>query len=263
MDVTDAAAVRDLAQHAVAELGSIDLWFSNVGVGAIGLFHEVPIEAHRRVIEANLLGHIHDAHAAVPVFLAQGHGIFVNMISLGGYAAAPYATAYSASKFGLRGFAEALRAELADHRHIHVCDVYPAFVDTPGLAHGANYVGRRISAPPPLLDPRSVAEVIFRLAARPRPTSPVGAPTLAVRLGHLLAPQISARAMHLGLKRYFARAEKVPVSEGNLFAPPAAAGGIDGGLRRPAPGPGKAALALGLVALLCLALGRHQPGRRA
>ena len=42
--------------------------------------------------------------AVLPNFIRQGRGIFINMISLGGFAPAPYATAYSASKFGLRGF---------------------------------------------------------------------------------------------------------------------------------------------------------------
>ncbi|XAZ25986.1 SDR family NAD(P)-dependent oxidoreductase (plasmid) [Sinorhizobium sp. B11] len=60
------------------------------------------------------------------------------MILLGAFAAAPFATAYSAGKFGLRGFSEALSAELADRPSIHICDIYTAFVDTPGLGHGAN-----------------------------------------------------------------------------------------------------------------------------
>src|SRR3546814_8906364 len=68
-------------------------------------------------------------------FNAQGQGVFVNMISLGGFAAAPFAAAYSASKFGLKGFSEALRAELLDHPEIHICDFYPSFVDTPALRH--------------------------------------------------------------------------------------------------------------------------------
>jgi len=232
-DVTDSAQVQTLAERALAELGQIDLWFSNVGVGAVGLFHETPIEAHARIIDSNLMGHINDAHAVVPIFLEQGRGIFVNMISLGGFAAAPYAVAYSASKFGLRGFAEALRAELAEYPDIHICDVYPSFVDTPGLSHGANYAGKKITAPPPLVDPRRVAEAVYRLADHPRATTMVGASTAAVRMSHFLAPNLNARAMDVGLKRYFETAKNVAVSDGNLFAPAADPGGIDGGMRSP------------------------------
>src|SRR5690606_22888395 len=112
-DVGDATSVKALAEKALA-FGRIDFWISNAGVGAVGRFEETPIEAHEQIIRTNLLGHINDAHAVLPIFLRQQCGVFINMISLGGFAAAPFATAYSASKFGLRGFSEALRGELAD-----------------------------------------------------------------------------------------------------------------------------------------------------
>jgi len=229
-DVTDPTAVQHLAQQALA-YGEIDVWVSNVGVGAVGKFHETPIEAHQQVINASLIGHMNDAHAVIPIFLRQGHGIFINMISLGGFAAAPFAAAYSAAKFGLRGFSEALRAELADKPDIHICDVYPAFVDTPGLAHGANYMGKRVTAPPPLIDPREVAAAILDITRSPRPTTTVGLVTNASRLAHLLAPNLSARVLARFMSAYFRRAEVVARSDGNLFRPPAEAGGIDGGLR--------------------------------
>ncbi|MGQ3355457.1 MAG: SDR family oxidoreductase [Phreatobacter sp.] len=232
-DVGDASAVRHLAKEAVAFGGRIDVWVSNVGTGAVGAFHETPIEAHEQVIRSNLIGHMNDAHAALPVFIAQGEGVFINMISLGGFAPAPFAAAYSASKFGLRGFAEALRGELIDHPRIHVCDIYPAFVDTPGIAHGANYTGRQLSAPPPLLDARTVAAAIVRLARNPRPTTMVGAVTGLVRLGHFLSPQLSGRLMSRFLTAYFRRAPAARQTSGNLFRPPAIPGGIDGGLRSP------------------------------
>ena len=189
-DVTDADAVRHLARRAL-ELGrKIDMWVSNVGVGAVGRFQDTPIEAHEQIIRANLIGHINDAHAVLPVFLRQRFGTFVNMISLGGFAAAPFATAYSASKFGLKGFSEALRAELIDEPGIRICDVYPAFIDTPGLRHGANYTGRALSAPPPVYDARRVAAAIVGLAWIRRDTTVVGSSAHAIRLGHFLAPAL-------------------------------------------------------------------------
>ncbi|MET3585486.1 short-subunit dehydrogenase [Pseudorhizobium tarimense] len=227
-DVTDYEAVTRLVGEA-KNLGHIDVWVSNVGVGAVGRFHETPMDLHEKIIRANLIGHVNEAHAVVPVFLQQGDGVFINMISLGGFAAAPFAAAYSASKFGLRGFSEALRAELADAPGIHVCDIYPAFVDTPGLRHGANYVGREISAPPPLLDPRTVADAIVRVAKEPKPSTMVGVVTPATRLAHLLAPNLSARMLALLMNSYFRRASRVPRSDGNVFHPADPPGGIDGG----------------------------------
>lgn len=251
-DVTDASAVKKLAEKAEA-LGRIAVWVSNAGVGAVGRFEETPIEAHEQIIRTNLIGHINDAHAAVPIFLSQRQGVFINMISLGGFAAAPFATAYSASKFGLRGFSEALRAELADKPNIHVCDIYPAFVDTPGLKHGANYVGREITAPPPLLDARQVAAAIVHVARHPRPTTTVGMVTNATRLAHLLAPNLVARALGRFMSIYFRRATPVRGSDGNLYQPSMDSGHIDGGLRSP---PRSATpLVLGLFAVAVVAMG--------
>lgn len=119
-DVKHVEQVQALAASARSFLGRVDLWFGNVGVGAVGKFHEVPIEASAAVIHANLLGRMHDAHAAIPMFIEQGHGVFVNMISSGGFASTPFAAAYSASKFGQRGFYEALRAELSEYPQ-HPC----------------------------------------------------------------------------------------------------------------------------------------------
>jgi short-subunit dehydrogenase len=231
-DVTDPAAVKRLAEQAMT-WGKIDIWVSNVGVGAVGRFQDTPIDAHEQIIRANLIGHMNDAHAVLPIFLQQGHGIFVNMISLGGFAAAPFAAAYSASKFGLRGFSEALRAELADRPDIHICDIYPAFVDTPGIGHGANYVGRKLSAPPPLVDPRDVADAIVAVTQRPRATTTVGSVTNAARLAHLLAPNLSTRILGRFMASYFRRANRVAQSSGNVFSPPSVPGGIDGGMRSP------------------------------
>lgn len=229
-DVTNADAVKDLAKKAMS-FGKIDVWFSNVGVGAVGRFEETPIEAHDQVVSTNLIGHFHDAHAAIPIFLKQRHGTFINMISLGGFASTPFATAYSASKFGLRGFSEALRAELADEADIHICDVYPTFLDTPGVAHGANYTGRRLSVPPLVYDARRVARAVVRLAQNPRSSVTVGVIADLARLAHFLAPNTTARLLARLTARYLKQAPRVEKSHGNLFRPPAIAGGVEGGWR--------------------------------
>ncbi len=253
-DITDAVAVAEVAQRAADFGGGIDVWVSNVGAGAVGAFHEVPLEAHEQVVRTNLIGHMNDAHAVLPFFLRQRRGVFVNMISLGGFAAAPYAAAYSASKFGLRGLGEALRGELHHEPDIHVCDIYPSFVDTPGISHGANYTGRELSAPPPVLDARRVADAIVDLAERPRPTTMLGAPTTLIRLAHAVSPELTTRAMALFLESYFRRAPRTAVAPGNLFRPARQPGGIDGGLRSPAQRSGLAGLAVGAAAIGILAV---------
>ncbi len=244
-DVTQPEKVRELAA-AAQSFGEIDIWVSNAGVGAVGAFEETPIEAHHRVIETNLIGHINDAHAIIPIFRRQGHGIFVNMISLGGFASTPFAAAYGASKFGLKGFSEALRAEVSDMPDIHICDIYPAFIDTPGLSHGANYTGAELTAPPPVYDARSVADAIVKVVQQPKDTTTVGSFTDLVRVGHFLAPALTARAMAWIMRRHFDKAERASRSSGNLFRPAPEPGGIDGGLRPSVP----ASVGMGIAAAL-------------
>ncbi|MGR3198057.1 MAG: SDR family NAD(P)-dependent oxidoreductase, partial [Paracoccus sp. (in: a-proteobacteria)] len=92
-DIGDIAHVRALADAACDFGGGIDVWVSNPGVGAVGRYDKVPMEAHERVIRTNLIGHMNEAHAALPIFRKQGQGVFVNVISLGGFASTPFAAA--------------------------------------------------------------------------------------------------------------------------------------------------------------------------
>ncbi|WP_019517290.1 SDR family oxidoreductase [Sphingomonas sp. Mn802worker] len=233
VDVTDAAAVAAFATEAKAILGEIDLWFSNVGVGVVGKYEDVPMADHKQVIDANLLGHMNDAHAVWPIFLAQDRGIWVNMISVGGFVATPYAAAYAASKFGLRGFSQALRAEVSKHPHIHVCDVYPTFVDTPGIDHAGNYTGAKLSLPPGALAPETVAKAVVKLAKRPRNTTVVGAPACAMKLGQFAAPNLGAAMMNGFMDVWSNRAKPGEDDAGTIHQPPATPSGADGGRRHP------------------------------
>lgn len=233
VDTTDPAAVAALAAAAQESLGGIDLWFSCVGAGVVGRYEDVPIADHVRVIETNLLSHMNDAHAVLPIFLAQDRGTWVNMISVGGFVATPYAAAYSASKFGLRGFSEALRGELSKHPRIHVCDVYPTFVDTPGVDHAGNYTGARLSLPPGALAPATVARAVVRLARHPRNTTAVGTPAIALKLGEFAAPNLGAAVMNGFMDVWSKRADQGDDTTGALYAPSGPAGRIDGGRRDP------------------------------
>jgi len=263
-DVGDADAVQALARAATGFAQQIDLWFSNVGVGAVGRFLDVPMATHEQIVRSNLIGHMNDAHAALPIFIEQGRGVFVNMISLGGFAAAPYAAAYSASKFGLKGFSEALRAEFADHPGVHICDVYPSFVDTPAIRHAGNYTGRALSAPSPILDPRAVAAAVVRLADHPRASTVLGAPSWGLRISHFLSPSLNARGIKAGFERYFAQAEPAPLTDGNVLAPPGDGARIDGGFRTPPKhsAGSTSAILLGAVILAGAALMARRSTRR-
>lgn len=229
-DVTDADAVRALADAAIRRFGRIDVWINNVGIGAVGAFDATPIEAHHQVVASNLLGHMNGAHAVLPHFRKQGRGTLINMISSGGWVPAPYAAAYTASKFGLRGFSEALRAELGSLPAVHVCEVYPTFVDTPGMFHGANYTGKRLHPPPPVLDPRTVATALVTLSRVPRNVTAIGSVAIPGRLAHAVAPGLTARFTRWLTDRALEHADPAPLTNGNLFEP-SRVHTIDGGYR--------------------------------
>jgi short-subunit dehydrogenase len=254
-DVADAGAMRGVAEAALARHGRIDAWVNMAGIGAVGPFEAVPAEAHERVIRTNLLGEINGAHAALPVFKRQGRGTLVNMISVGGWVPMPLAASYTASKFGLRGFSEALRGELVDHPHIRVCDVVPSVVDTPALGHAGNWTGRSLRLTAPMLSPWQVADAIVDLLRNPRDEVLLGPGVLAGRVAQALVPGLVRGAMARGMRKALSRASPAPKGPGNLYAPPANHA-VEGGLRRgpvPARIPKPALLAMAGLAGIWLA----------
>lgn len=252
-DVTEADDVRRLADEAAERCGGIDVWVNNAGVGLVGRFQDAPITAHKRVVETNLFGAMHGAHAVLPHFLRQERGVLINTVSLGAWIPTPFAAAYTASKAGLRGFTESLRQELIDWPDIHVCGVYPTFVDTPGLHHGANYTGHELGLSGPMQNPEQVARAIVDLALRPRRERVLGAGSGFARLAHAVAPGMIDPMFAWVAQRHFRTTPAAPTGDGNLFEPPSDDLEIRGGLQTlPLPAsatPWVAGLAvLGLVA---------------
>lgn len=256
-DVTDPSAVAELAKAAQNAFGGIDVWINNAGTGVFGPYQDADLELHRKTIEVNLLGSMHGAYAALPIFLRQGHGILINNISLGGWSPAPFAAAYTASKFGLRGFAASLRQELAHHPSIHVCGVFPSIIDTPGLDHGANVSGRQINPGPLIYAPEDVAETFVSLVRWPRDEVAVGWPARAAQIAYGLAPGPTEHLTGAFMRRALRRASPAPRTQGALLAPVEAGRGVSGGWRERKNLPFSArqpSTALGIAALAGLAL---------
>lgn len=232
-DVTRPDGLENAVQATLERSGRIDVWVNAAGVGAVGPFESTPMAVHARVIETDLLGYMRGAHAVIPHFKARGRGVLINLLSVGSWTPAPYATSYSAAKFGLRGFTDALRGELGPWPAIHVCDVHPSFVDTPGLQHGANYVGVALKPPPGVVSPEAVARAVVRLAGHPRRQVVVGRGVTAMaRIARTLAPQTTMAVMRRLFDAYFSIGRPAPVSAGNLFT--ASQGpALHGGWRRP------------------------------
>src|SRR3954471_9710483 len=113
-DVTDAAAVRDLARAAAEAFGGIDVWVNNAGMSLWGPFEAIPLEAQARLVAVTRGGAINGAHAVLPYLFARGgRGVIINTVSVGGRVPMPLAATYSATKAGLAGLTEGLRFEPA------------------------------------------------------------------------------------------------------------------------------------------------------
>ncbi len=113
-DLTKPQERLALIQEAERELGPIDVLINNAGSQQMALFQDMSEMAIEELFQSNLLAPIQLARAVIPGMLARGSGRLVNVGSaFGSLGFAGYST-YSASKFALRGFSEALRRELTD-----------------------------------------------------------------------------------------------------------------------------------------------------
>jgi short-subunit dehydrogenase len=112
-DITDAQLRSDLLEAAQTYLGGLDLLVNNAGVGAIGPFRKASEARLRRVMEVNFFAPVELIRAALPMLRDGTRPMIVNVSSVLGHRAVPNKSEYSASKFALHGFSDALRAEVA------------------------------------------------------------------------------------------------------------------------------------------------------
>ncbi len=253
-DVTDAAAVNRLAARAVATFGGIDTWINVAGTGVFGAYEDAEVALHRKTIEVNLIGAMQGAAAALPIFKRAGKGVLISTISMGGWAPVPFAPAYTASKFGLRGFNASLRQQFAADEDIHVCGVFPAMVDTPGLEHVANVSGKRIDPGPFLYRPEEVAETIVGLARHPRGEVAVGWPARAGQIAYSISPRITELTTGAMFRWLVRRAGPSAHTEGALLEPLAAGRTASGGYlkRKKLPAAGTISLGVSVAGLAIL-----------
>lgn len=167
-DVSVAEDVQNLANLALQFNGRIDFWVNNAGVMASGKFEDIPLETMDQVIKTNLLGYMHGAYAVLPIFKKQKEGVLINNVSIGGYMPAPYSTAYSSTKFGIRGMVEGLQGEVSDEPNIHVVGLYPGIQKSTGNMHSAKYSGLDFKIPPFSTDPRKLAAQMVDAAKNPK-----------------------------------------------------------------------------------------------
>jgi short-subunit dehydrogenase len=141
-DVGIEAQCRALIDQAVAKFGRIDILINNAGISAHALFADVSdLTWYQDLMRINLWGSVWCTHAALP-HLKASKGQIVAVSSLAGLIGVPGRTAYSATKFAMTGFFEALRAELKP-AGVGVTTAYPGVVATDIRRNGWNAAGQR------------------------------------------------------------------------------------------------------------------------
>ncbi len=176
-DLADRAAAAEL----VAQAGKVDVLVANAGLPASGRAEGFSAEEIDAALDVNLRAPIQLTRLLLPGMLERGRGHLLYVSSLAGKVASPRGALYSATKFGLRGYAAGLRQDV-EPRGVGVTVVYPGFISDAGMFadSGAKlppWVGTRT--------PQQVAEAVVQAIEQDR--AEVDVAPLSLRAGSLLA----------------------------------------------------------------------------
>ena len=182
-------AARDAPERLLAEAGDVDALVANAALPASGELTSFSVEEIDRALDVNLRAPIQLARLLTPAMCARRSGHMVFVSSLSGRTAGPHSSLYSATKFGLRGFALGLRQDLAEH-DVGVSCVLPGFIRDAGM-----FADSGATLPPGVgtSTPEEVAAGIIRAIERNRGEVDVAplAMKAGARLGGL-APGLTA-----------------------------------------------------------------------
>jgi short-subunit dehydrogenase len=183
-------AEPEAAERLVAEAGGVDILIANAGLPGAGRLSDFTPEQVTRALRVNLEAPMLMAQALSPQMVERGSGHLVFVASLSGKAASPRSSIYNATKFGLRGFALGLRADLSP-KGVGVSLVSPGFI------RGAGMFADSGAKPPPGLGtgrPEQVGAAVVRAIERDKVEVAV-APIAQRALAHfaLASPTVSVR----------------------------------------------------------------------
>ena len=119
-DVTKEEDCKNLVEQTIKHFGKIDVLVNNAGISMRAVFKDMDLNVMRSLMDTNFWGTVYCTKYALP-YLLETKGSVVGVISTAGYVGLPARTAYSASKFAVRGFLETLRIEhLYDDLHVMI-----------------------------------------------------------------------------------------------------------------------------------------------
>ena len=206
--VCDLSNSTDVAQLA-HDAGEIDVLVANAGIPAVGELTVLPPAEIDRMLAVNLRAPIALTRAFAPAMIARGSGHLVFVSSLAGKVTSPDSSIYSATKFGLRGFALGLRQDLRVHG-VGVSVVFPGFIREAGM-----FAAAQVALPPGVgtRSPQDVAEAVRSAVEHDK--AEVNVAPVSIRLGARLAglaPELAAKVMRMAgsdrIAREFAKATR-------------------------------------------------------
>jgi short-subunit dehydrogenase len=167
-DVSVEADCKALMEQALAHFARIDVLVNNAGISMRALFNEAELSVIKNVMDINFWGAVYCTKYALP-HLLNSKGSIVGVSSIAGYVGLPARTAYSASKFAMHGFLEALRTENLE-KGIHVLLICPGFTasnirNTALIADGSSQ-GESPRAEEKMMSAEEVAEHLYKGVAQ-------------------------------------------------------------------------------------------------
>jgi len=112
MDLTDTESIKKVVSEVLEKEGRIDVLINNAGMHSGGSIETFPIETIKLQMDTNFLGLAYITREVLPIMRKQGGGTIMNFSSIGGLMGLPFQAFYSAGKFAIEGFSEALRMEV-------------------------------------------------------------------------------------------------------------------------------------------------------
>lgn len=125
-DVSNEDECKKFIEEVVRRWGGIDMLINNAGISMRALFEDVSLTVIRELMDINFWGTVYCTKYALP-YIRKNKGTIIGVSSIAGYRGLPARTGYSASKFAMQGFLEALRTELLN-TGVHVMWVCPGFI---------------------------------------------------------------------------------------------------------------------------------------
>jgi dehydrogenase/reductase SDR family member 7B len=127
-DVSIESDNANVINKTIKKYGKIDVLINNAGISMRSMFEDCDIDVIKKVMDINFFGTVYATKYALP-YIKETKGSIVGVSSIAGYRGLPVRTGYSASKFAMNGFLEALRTELL-HTGVHVLTACPGFTES-------------------------------------------------------------------------------------------------------------------------------------